>query len=580
MEPDIAYYLRIFRRRAWILVVFAIVIGGLGYYSAARQPVRYDSQATILVGGSFVRSDPTLSEIEIGNELVRTYARLAEEFSILNPTIEDLDLPLSVEGLRGIVSVGLSEDTSLLDIRVRYEDATLAATIANTIAEKLIESAPANLSDEEQAQVDFLQEYIEILNVQAQETRNQIESIDARIEATDDEEESQALVNERNVLVDQLNSASANIVDFTTTIVGLSEDNNQLTMFAQARVPTNPVSDGAMTRLILGLAFGISIGGGVIFILEYLDNTIHTSRGAAEVLNLPVLSSIARMKPGGSKLVTDLPRNSPVAQGFRTLQANLQLEVDTSTTNNIILVSSPNSNEGSSFVATNLALTLASSGVRTLLIDGVGINPNIHNTLSLQNERGLVELFESQVAANHEANSDSPDGSTLEDIMPYVQQYNETLFVITGGSAHVHSTPMLSSRKLKKLIDVLRFTLEVDATVIDVAPILEETDCSVLLSTLKATEGSLFPMKRTICDVALVLEADVTSEEAAVRAKEQLVHHGHVVKGAVLNKVNPKNQAHGYGYGYYPTQAAATQTLTQELRSVTVEDEAVKFPLN
>ena len=84
---------------------------------------------------------------------------------------------------------------------------------------------------------------------------------------------------------------------------------------------------------------------------------------------------------------------SIVAESFRATLASMMREANTGQTARIILITSPGPAEGKTTIASNLAIALAETGRRVLLIDADFRRPRLHTIFGVSNERGLVDLL-------------------------------------------------------------------------------------------------------------------------------------------------------------------------------------------
>jgi capsular polysaccharide biosynthesis protein/Mrp family chromosome partitioning ATPase len=141
-------------RRWWPVVAVATGAGGfLGYAYASSVTPAYEAEAKLVVGAPAL----TIAEQRAAGELVPTYAELVKTRQLLEPTLRRLGLPLSAQQLEGDVRGEAGEETRVLTVRVRDEDAERAVRLANGLAAELIRfvarggssarAAPANTPD-------------------------------------------------------------------------------------------------------------------------------------------------------------------------------------------------------------------------------------------------------------------------------------------------------------------------------------------------------------------------------------------------------------------------------------------------
>ncbi len=292
--------------------------------------------------------------------------------------------------------------------------------------------------------------------------------------------------------------------------------------------PAFRIGTSLRQRIILGVLVGLLLGLAGAFFLEYLDQTVKSSADIERVLGIPVLGAIPydlKLAPrsGGRRgsLVTinHLDPDEPAVESYRALRTNVTF-VGAEKPLQFIAVTSPGPREGKSITAINLALTLAQSGRRTILVDGDLRRSTIHRAFGLVQEPGLTDILIGGVSAT-------------EGIRPEVA---ERLDVLPSGSTPPNPSELLGSSAMDALIRELRRDYEY--VIMDTPPILPVTDAVVVASNADAT--------------ILVVRSGDTEETAAQRALDQLRRVHARIAGAVLNAVSQKKdpQYSYYSYSY------------------------------
>lgn len=128
-------YLAIARRWWWTLLVAVWIAGLAGFLIASQIAPTYEARTKLLVGP--INTD--VDTLRASGQLVQTYAELVTSQPLLESTIQELDLPYSSGQLRANVRTTADDVTRFLTIRVQDGDAQLAADIANTLADELIQ---------------------------------------------------------------------------------------------------------------------------------------------------------------------------------------------------------------------------------------------------------------------------------------------------------------------------------------------------------------------------------------------------------------------------------------------------------
>ena len=215
-------------------------------------------------------------------------------------------------------------------------------------------------------------------------------------------------------------------------------------------------------------------------------------------------------------LIVEKEPKSIAAEAYRTLRTNIQyssFDKDIKT----ILVTSSGPSEGKSTTTGNLALTMAQSDKKVLIVDCDLRKPTVHKKFSISNEKGLSNYLIGEVE--------------LDDV---IVKYSENLYLLTSGTIPPNPAEMLSSKKMKEFLDLMKEKF--DTVIIDSPPVLAVTDAQILSTEV---EG-----------VLLVAASGQTEKEALIRAKELLLKVKANILGVILTKV-PQDSGKSYGYTYY-----------------------------
>lgn len=256
----------------------------------------------------------------------------------------------------------------------------------------------------------------------------------------------------------------------------------------------------------------------------YATSSISEFAGAEDLLDFSKCSPFA-WQPAEQSLPTLSERGQCVEQ-FRALRSHLYLQRLEGTLKSI-LISSGTPGEGKSFVAANLAVSLASSNDRrVLLIDGDLRKPTLHKLLGAPSGPGLAEYLEGNAG--------------LTEIMQVPQQRSKSsglnqklpnLTFIGAGASPDTSLEIAGNHRVEELVGRLR--AHFDWILLDSPPVLAVADA---VDLAHAADG-----------VLLVARAGVTPYDVA--QKTQLAFSNSKVIGYVLNAA--KEAAQGNPYYYY-----------------------------
>lgn len=286
-----------------------------------------------------------------------------------------------------------------------------------------------------------------------------------------------------------------------------------------ATTPTSPIRPQPVNNTLLAAAVGLMLAAGIVFLVEYLDNTLKTVDDVERILQLPVIGFIAEIDGGmddtAGVYVHRQPR-SPVSEAFRLLRTNLEFAgVDRPIKR--LLLTSAGPNEGKTTVAVNLAAIIGQGGRKVMLLDADLRRPRVHRFLELPNRVGLSDLFRSSIGL---------DG-VLRTLNPL-----ENVSVITSGSLPPNPAELLASARMEQILQ--EAGRQVDMVILDCPPAIV-ADVQVLSAKVDG--------------VVIVIHPGHTQADAALAMLDQLKRANAPIVGVVLNRI-PRDRADYYG-GYH-----------------------------
>jgi len=212
-------------------------------------------------------------------------------------------------------------------------------------------------------------------------------------------------------------------------------------------------------------------------------------------------------------------RNSGGAEAFRALRTSLLLSSPEKPPQ-VILVTSAMTQEGKSFTALNLAVVLAQTGEKTLLVDSDMRRPAIHKYLGIAMNRGLSAcLAGTQDSAAAVVNVAEIPG----------------LHVIPAGHMPPYPSEMLASGVMHQLVQGWRQNFRY--IVIDTPPVLAVTDAVVCARVADA--------------VVLIVRSEQTGRQSLIRARDVLRKAKANIAGVVVNDLSFNSVDYRQYYGYY-----------------------------
>lgn len=300
-------------------------------------------------------------------------------------------------------------------------------------------------------------------------------------------------------------------IAYASTVV-----NNKVVDFAHASpYPVSPkkmLITAILVMVFLGLSFGI------ITVKESFTGKILYRDEVESRTSIPIIGEIAFDK-SKSNIVIEKGRRSFVAEEFRKLRISLSfLGIDNN--HKKILVTSSISGEGKSFIATNLAISLALTGKKVVLVDMDLNNPTINKMLELGRGIGVTEYLKEE--------------NNAEDIIKHVP-FHENLFFISAGSLPENPSELLSNDRAKALLDYLNSAF--DFVIIDTSPMALVTDGYLLTG---------------LCDATLYVVRHKYTPKILIKRLDRNNHINPIYNPAIIfNGVKSRGFfKNNYGYGY------------------------------
>ena len=290
--------------------------------------------------------------------------------------------------------------------------------------------------------------------------------------------------------------------------------------------PQEPVSPKKSLIYLGALLAGLLVPFGGIYSFNLLNTKVKGRKDVERHLkSIPIIGEIPKVQKGDSDLIKHNDQ-SIMAEAYRIFRTNLQYlfinKLEKNEEGKSIIVTSTIKGEGKTFVAFNLALTLALTGKKVVLVGADIRNPQLQRYLPehLKAKKGLTEyiVYEDLQVADVVAQS----------------EYNENLNIIVSGAIPPNPAELLMQKRTSTLVEELR--KQYDYIILDTAPAMLVTD-TILINKL--------------ADITLyVVRADYTDRRLLDFAKDA-IEDGRLTNVAmVLNNVALNNFGYGNKYGY------------------------------
>lgn len=524
-ELDLRHYIDVLWRRKLIIIVVGLLVMGVAAGLSARQDDQYRASASVLLQGN--EAEQRLGAAT--DPAAAAYNRVETEIGVIQSDVVRAAAAENL-GFEPGVSVSAVGETDIVRISSVSTDPSRAALVANTYAESYVEwrknRTVQDLLDAQntvQAEVDDLEGQLAELEQPVEELRNQLfvtesteerEAIQARI--ADVEEE---ISTEVDALTSQISLYRSELSDLQVSQRITRTGGVQIV--TPASVPAVPFAPQPLRNAVLGLVVGLMLGVGLAFLFETLDDRVRSKQQLETATGWPtvgLIPVIAGAKKGQPDLVTRDKPSSPTAEAYRTLRTAIQfLSIERPLS--VIQVTSANSGDGKTATAANLAITMAKTHDRVLLIDADLRRPRIHHEFGLANDVGFTSVLLGESAPEDSLHHVGPEG----------------LIVLPSGPPPPNPSEVLAMRRTRELINRLRSLC--DVIIIDSPPVLPVTDPLVISGYVDG--------------VLLVTDAATARARELGRTRELLEQVSAKVIGITVNRVSADaGYAYGYGYGY------------------------------
>jgi non-specific protein-tyrosine kinase len=504
--PELRDYLRILRRRKWVIVACTLLVGltVLGL-SLVQEPV-YRATAEVLLQPRTTESifDPSVVQNLTSGRQAPTEIRVVQSDPVRAMVRADI-------GSSPAISVSNPEGSDFLLLSAESTSPERAAAMANAYGRAYVEyRRQLAVNDLEKAASDL---------------EDGITDLDARIKQFDSgggrtatPPSAFAPGESREQLVQQ-RAFYANRLDQIRLAVKQKTGGAQLQ--TPASVPTVPFKPTPQRDTGAALAIGLMLGLVAAYVWEYLDDSIVTKEDVERTVpGLPVLALVPAVAGWKNRefpaVITLREPSSPSAEGYRALRTSVQF-LGVERPLHVIQVTSPSAAEGKSTTIANLAVVLANAGRRVTVVCCDLRRPRVHEFFKLSNAVGLTSVLIGEVS--------------LGDAIVRVPDV-PGLYLLPSGQLPPNPSELLGGQHVISVLQQLRPT---GIVLVDSPPVLPVTDSVVLSSRVDAT--------------IIVATAGTTGQKELRRSREVLEQVQANVLGIVLNGVSP-DAAYGDGYRY------------------------------
>jgi Mrp family chromosome partitioning ATPase len=502
------------RRHALLILGCGIIAAGAMLAYSLLQTKQYTAQASLLFRDpGFDQRVFGVPSFQVTNDPAReaeTNVRLVSLAVVAARTARRLDHGLATAAVRSRISVDNKGNSDVIAVSATDHDPKFAARLANAFAETYISfRRGADRAKIAQARALVQQDFGHLGAAEQQSKEGQ-------------------------ALREQISNLA--------TLQALQTGNAELVQHAD--VPTSASSPKTTRNTVLFLILGLGAGFLVAIFRERHDRRLRNADEFTQSFELPILGLV----PESDALEiseSGAPQELPFAEreAFRLIRTRLRyFNIDREIKS--VLVTSPSPSDGKTTVAWNLALTAASAGLKTLIIEadfhrasfaqrgGLAPIPGLSELLSRQTP--LDQVRQQATIAPRGEKGDEHDGDNGS-------SRGETRFldVIVAGASPPNPTELMESKEMAKLLEELR--AEYDLVVIDTPPI--------------AVLAEAIPLMKLVDGVIAVGRFGKTTRDDAIELSDHLKRLGAPTLGVVANRARKgRRYGYGYGYGYYGSE--------------------------
>lgn len=277
-------------------------------------------------------------------------------------------------------------------------------------------------------------------------------------------------------------------------------------------------------KMILLLAFllGFVIPPAIFFLRQVLKSKVEGKLDITQRTDIPILASIPNNDMKGELM--KVTGRDPFEETMRILRSNVRY-----LGHKVFQVTSSVPGEGKSYISSNLALTLAHTGLKVLIV-GIDLRkPQLAKIFGItqHHDEGLVPFL----------------AGRTNDLAPSIVhgvKDVKTLDVLPAGSIPPNPSELIESQRMKEAVDYLK-SLDYDYILFDSAPYLPVADATIFN---RYVDANIFMLRAGVCDLKFVEDLDQL-------AKEKTMHNIYIVLNGVDITARSFGYHYGYGYGHY-----------------------------
>lgn len=467
-----------------------------------------------------------LKLIQINGQLVEASKNRIEAEIQYNNALEALKDPRKAESLPEVISNSAILAIKDQEVRLLRDRADKSEKFGPK--HPIMFSLAQEIENLEKKKLQEISNIVDAMRTRYEVTLNQERSLQKALLRSQDETISRDKIAIQYQVLQQETESNRTLYDMLLKRLketNVSEENRTVNIHVVdlAVAPKAPFEPRVKRNIFLAIAVGLSLGVGLAFFIEHMDNTVKTPDDLKKYFNLPYLGPVHHFKiekpdlPQSDLIMLSDPKSS-ASESYRGIRTGILFSTSAGSPRSL-LITSADAKEGKTITCSNLAIAMAQSGQKILMLDCDMHRPRFHKIFSLGNDRGLSNIL---VGDRDWREVKAPTS------IPNLE-------IITSGPIPPNPADLIGSERMRALIK--ETTQAYDCILFDSAPVGAVTD-PVILS--RFVEG-----------VVLVVKVGQTARERVSNSVRLLRDVQARVLGAVLNDINIGKNGYYYYYQYY-----------------------------
>ena len=525
----------VIKRKLTIGIIFIVVMGFILIKTFSETPV-YRASAMLFIDSS---------KVGMTSVFIKS---LSNNTTITGSLKKDLNLPFAEKDIPKMVKVDNIGDARLINLTVDCKNASLAASMANKLADlyvkqsteiailslnKMIDFLSAEIGPDSRLRKDpksFIGPSGAMNNLIAQKSTLEAErqrlgyrylkkhpkmvDLNDKIAVIEDK-----MVAEQDVQMGQIIAQKqADIQKAKSEIQGISQYSK---IISYATKPDKPVRPDRPKDITFGLMLSFLASLLIVIITEATNDSIRNQADIEKKLNFPYLGEFPKLKrkplSNTGNVFDEIDKSMEAAEAIRKIRTNLILP-DVKVELRTILLTSTIPQEGKSFVSSYLAFSFAKNGTKTLLIDGDTRKPSVNKLFRVDRSPGLTDILAQKIGFDQAV----------------IKTGYENLYLLPCGSAVPSPLELLGTGRMEELIKHALQNYE--KIIIDMPPSLALSDAVVL--------------SRIADGIILVARSGMISKDVLIKVRDRFKISNCRLLGVIVNFFKIDEHAH-YKDRYY-----------------------------